>query len=86
MKANSNKCHLITNKQSCMNLNVGNINTENSSCEKLVRVHVHIKLNFIEHLHGIIKKTSRNVSTLSWIFPFMDLTKRDVLMNLLFTF
>ena len=61
MKANSNKCHLITNKQSCMNLSVGNINTENSSCEKLL----HNKLNFNEHLHGMIKKAGRKVSTLS---------------------
>ena len=70
MKANSNKCHLITNKQSCMNLNIRNINTE-----KLLRVQVHNKLNFNEHLDGMIKKASRKVGTFSWIFPFMDLKK-----------
>ena len=26
MKANSNKCHLITSKQSCLNLKIRNIN------------------------------------------------------------
>ena len=36
MKANSDKCHLITSKLSCMNLKIGDINIENSSCEKLL--------------------------------------------------
>ena len=75
MKANSDKCHLITSEQSCMNLNIGNINIENSTSEKLLGVKVDNKLNFNEHLDGITKKASRKVSALSRIFPFMDLTK-----------
>ena len=59
-----------------MNLKIGNINIENSACEKLLGVKVDNKLNFNEHLDRIIKKASRKVSTLSRIFPFMDLTKR----------
>ena len=31
MKAKSDKCHLITSKQSCMNLKLGNMNIENSN-------------------------------------------------------
>ena len=58
-----------------MNLKVGNINIENSTCEKL-GVKVDKKLNFNEHLDGIIKKANRKVSALCRIFPFMDLTKR----------
>ena len=38
MKANSVKCHLITSKQSWMNLKIGNINVESSSYEKLLGV------------------------------------------------
>ena len=38
MKANSVKCHLITSKQSWMNLKMGNINVESSSYEKLLGV------------------------------------------------
>ena len=56
MKANSDKCHLITSEQSCMNLNIGNINIENSTSEKLLGVKVDNKLNFNEHLDGITKK------------------------------
>ena len=81
MKANSNKCHLITCKQNCMNLKIGNINTS----EKLLGVKVDNKPNFNEHLDGIIKKASRKVSALSRIFHFIDLTKRRFLINSIFT-
>ena len=37
---NNNTCHLITSKQSCTNLKIGNVNTKNSTCEKLLRVQV----------------------------------------------
>ena len=54
-----------------MNLKIGNINIENSTYEKLLGVNVDNKLNFNDHLDGIIE-----------IFPFTDLTKRRLLMNL----
>ena len=85
MKANSDKCHLITSKQSCMNLKIGNINIENTTCEKLLDVKVDNKLNFNEHLDGIIKKAFRKVSALSTIFLIMYLTKRLLLMNSFFS-
>ena len=55
MKVNSDKCHLITSKQSCMNLKIGNINIENSTYENLLGVNVDNKLNFNDHLDGIIE-------------------------------
>ena len=85
IKANSDKCHLITSKQSCMNLKTGNINIENSACKKLLGVNIDNKLNFIEHLDGIIKKESCKTSPLPTIFFFMDLTKRSFSMNSFFT-
>ena len=63
----------IISKQSRMNLKIGNINIENSTCKKLVGVKVDKKLSFNEHLDGIIKKASRKVSALTRILPFMDL-------------
>ena len=85
IKANSDKCHLITSKQSCMNLKTGNINIENGACKKLLGVNIDNKLNFIEHLDRIIKKASRKTSPLPKVFSFMDLTKRSFLMNSFFT-
>ena len=85
MKANDNKCHLITSKQSCMNLKIGNINIENNTCKKILGVVVDNNLNFSEYLDGIIKKAGRKVSALSRIFLFMDLTKRRLLMTSFFS-
>ena len=67
-----------------MNLKIVNINTGNITCEKLVGVEADNKLNFNEHLDGIIKNISRKVSALSRIFIFMALTKRRFLMNSFF--
>ena len=70
VKVNSNRCHLITNEQNCVNLKIGSMNTENSTCEKLLRVKVDNKLSLSEHLDGIIKKARRKFRALSRIFPF----------------
>ena len=85
LKANSDKCYLITSKQSYVDLKIRNINIENSTCENLLGVKVENKLNFNEHLDEIIKKVSRQVSDLSRIFPFMELKKRRFLMISFFT-
>ena len=85
MKANSNKCQLITNKQSRMNLKLGNTNIESSLYEKLLGVKVDNKLNLNGHDDEIIKKATGKVSALSRIFRFMNLTKRRLLMNSFFT-
>ena len=49
MKVNSDKCHLITSKQSCINLKIGNI-LKTVLVKKLLGVKVDNKLNFNEHL------------------------------------
>ena len=84
IKVNSDKCHLITSKQSCINLKIGNI-LKTVLVKKLLGVKEDNKLNFNEHLDWIIKKASGKVSTLSRILPFRNLTKRRFLMNSFFT-
>ena len=76
MKASSDKCHLVTGKLSCINLEIRDTNIENRDGEKLLGVKIDKKLIFEKHLNGIIKKASRKLSALSRIFPFMELTKR----------
>ena len=84
MKASSDKCHLVTGKLSCINLEIRDINIENRDGEKLLGVKIDKKLSFKKQLNGIIKKTSRKLSALSRIFPFMELTKRRFWMNSFF--
>lgn len=60
MKAHWNKFRFITNKQNYMNLKLGNINIENTACEKLL---------------GVTKNKRRKVNTLRRVFPLIYSTK-----------
>ena len=62
-----------------------NIELENTSSEKFLGIIIDSKLNFKEHLEGIIKKASRKVNVLSRTTPYMNLSKRKLLMNSFFT-
>ena len=57
---------------------------ENSDCEKLLGIKIHLKLNFKDNLDGVIKKASRKVNVLSCITPYMNISKQRLLMNLFF--
>ena len=56
-------------------MKLGNIEIENSNCEKLLGVMIDSKRNFKEHLDGIIKKASRKINALSRIAPYMNIGK-----------
>ena len=61
------------------------IQLENILSGKMLGIIIDSKLNLKEHLKEIIKKASRKVNVLSRITPYMNLTKRKVLVNLFFT-
>ena len=63
-----------------MNLKTGNINIENSTCEKLLGVKVDKKLNFDKHLDGIIKNVS------CYDFPFHGLNEKTLFNELILHF
>ena len=57
---------------------------KNTNCEKLLGIKVDSRLNFNEHLDGIIKKASRKINALSRIIPFMNISKKRILINSFF--
>ena len=65
-------------------MKIDKIELEKTSSEKLLGIITDSKLNFKEHLEGIMKKASRKVNVLSRITPYMNLTKRKLLMNSFF--
>ena len=75
MKANQDKCHLM---------HIGPFEIKNTNCKKLLGIKVDSRLNFNEHLDGIIKKASRKINALSRVTPFMNISKRRNLMNSFF--
>ena len=59
MKVNKNKCHLVISNNEKVSMKIDNIELENTSSEKFLGIIIDSKLNFKEHLEGILKKTSR---------------------------
>ena len=84
MKANKDKCHLIVSSNEHVSMKLDNIEIESSNCERLLRVKIDSKLNFKEHLDGIIKKASRKINALTRIDPYMNIANRRLLMNSFF--
>ena len=85
MKANKDICHLVISNNEKVSMKRDNIELENTSSEKLLDITIDSKLNFKEHLEGIIKKASWKVNVLSRITPYMNLAKQKLLMNSFFT-
>ena len=84
MKENRDKCHLNVSKNENISIHVGPFEIKNTNCEKLLGIKVGSRLNFSEHLDGIIKKASRKINALSRIAPSMNISKRHILMNSFF--
>ena len=84
MKANQDKCHLIVSKNENVSLYIGSFEVENTNCKKLLGIKVDSGLNFVEHLDGMTKKSSRKINALPRITPFMNVSKRRILMNSFF--
>ena len=85
MKANQDKCHLIFSKNKNISMHIGPFEIKNTNCEKLLGIKVDSRLNFDEHLDGTIKKASRKINALSRITPFMNMSKRRIIMNSFFS-
>ena len=65
-------------------MHTGPFEIKNTNSEKLLGIKVDSRLNFNEHLDGIIKKASRKINALSRIIPFTNISKRRILMNSFF--
>ena len=84
MEANQDKCQLIISKNESVSVYIGPFEIKNTNCEKLLGIKVDSRLNFNEHLDGIIKKASPKINVLSRITPFMNISKGRILMSSFF--
>ena len=85
IKANKNDCLLAINNNEKVSMNIDDIKIENTSSEKLIGIIIDSKLNFKQHLEGIIKNFSRKMNVLSRITPYVTLVKPNLLMISFFT-
>ena len=84
MKANPDKCHLLTSSSDKVSICVDNYNIKSSKCEKLLGIKIDNKLNFNTHVDEICKKAGQKLNALSRVTPYMDLSKRCLLLNAFF--
>ena len=84
MKSNADKCHLLVSTNETVKIQVGNYNIANRKCEKLLGINFDHNLNFDKHLSELCKKSSRKINALSRITPYMNVSKKRILMNAFF--
>ena len=84
MNANYNKCHLLVTGKNNVTMNASGFKIKNSECEKLLGIKVDCGLKFENYLSGVIKKASNKINALSRVTPFMNLSKKKMLMNSFF--
>jgi hypothetical protein len=84
MKANPDKYHLLLSTNEAKDLSIGNITICNSKCEKLLGVKFDYDLKFKSHIEGICKRASGKLNALSRATPYMDFSKKKLLVNAFF--
>ena len=81
MKGNKDKCHLLLNNKERVTMKIGETEIKSSNCEKLLGIKINDKLTFNENLNYIINKASHKTNTLSRVAPYMNESKKRILMN-----
>ena len=85
IKSHPDKCHLhVSMNDNVKKIRIGNFQIENTKKEKLLGIQFDKKLSFDYHLSEICKKASRKLYTLGRVTPYMNLSKRKILMNVFF--
>ena len=84
MKANHDKCHLLVSGKNNVTMNASGFKIKNTECEKLLGIKVDCGLKFENYLDGVIKKDSNKINALSRVAPFINLSKKKMLMNSFF--
>ena len=82
-KGNADKCHFLVSTSQEVSLNVKclTFKLKNSDCEKLLGVKFDSKLRFDQQITDLCRKASRKIHALARVTPFMNLSKRRLLMN-----
>ena len=82
MKANPDKCHLLTSSSDEVNLILNGNLIQASSREKLLGRKTDCNLSFNEHVEDICKKASQKLSALVRISPYRNESKRRIFFKL----
>ena len=83
-KENHDKCRLLVSGKNNGTMNASGFKIKNTECEKLLRIKVDCGLKFENYLDSVIKKDSNKINALSRVPPFINLSKKKMLMNSFF--
>ena len=78
MKANKDVTFPLSNKENCKKAET---EIKNSNSEKLLGIKISDKLTFNEHPNYVIDKASHKTNALSRVAPYMNESKKNILMN-----
>ena len=81
LKANADKCHLLTTSNETVTVNANGFEINNSTEEKLLGIKIDRQLSFESHFTSLCKKASQKLHALTRIIKYMDIVKRKMLMK-----
>ena len=81
MKANADKCHVLLNISNGLTVKTNEVQTKNSQWEKVLGIAIDNDLKFEGRINNI---ASAKIIALSRIAPYMDLPKRNQIMDAFF--
>ena len=84
MKATTDNCHLLTISSDKVSIYVDSYNIKSCKCEKRLGITIDNKLKFNTNVDEICKKAGQKLNALSRVSPYMDLSKRHILLNAFF--
>ena len=84
MKLNSDKCHLLLNRQEPNTLKIGDLHLNNSLSEKLLGITFDCKLKFKKHIEDIYQKELQKLNAFARLALYMGTTKKHILLNAFF--
>ena len=84
MIANVDKCHLILSSVENHTIEINGFTVKNSHCEKLLVVYFDDQLKFDFHFEKLRKTANRKLHALARVTLYMDLSKKQILMNAFF--
>ena len=82
LKLNYAKCHLTAfgDKNTEITIKIGNLEIEESDCEKLLGIAFDRKLNFKKHTEDICRKANQKIHALARLSNYIDPVKSEILL------
>ena len=84
LKCIGGKYNLLVSSFDALSIKVSEYDIKNSDCEKFLGVQFDNKLTFEKHIPAICRKANIKTYALTGMVPYMDLSKRRMVMNVFF--